>query len=326
MKLISGFIMKFTDGYGDGILTLVGAGVVYQVNDMINNSVTWANIFVSWGMVFIVGYGVVRIALNLLWNILFGRNFHWKVGLLDRLFRKLKPVRAQEIAEATDEEIQEKALQYIRKFKRVRKLKKHGGVKKMSIKNVIQQVNANKWTILGVGSIVATGAMAATGVVSADTLDQVVGLVNGMPIEQASEGLISATAMGATAFLGIKAALGKGIETTDEYKARKEQEAQLKAEEAELKASGKLAAQKAVNKLVVKLHIPEVQAKEIVAVQLKAKQDLEDLKAKQAHDRKVQKLAAKLHISPEQAEKVIKEQELAMAKLDEAKAAIKAVK
>lgn len=314
MKNFIGFIARglggFFDGYGDGLLTLFSAGVLFKISDMMENTIPIANFLVSWGMVIIVGYGVLRITLNLLWNILFGKNFHWKIGILERLVSRLRPVRAQTIAEATDEEIEEKALHYMRRLRKVRIMKKkHGGVRHMGFKDVMHKVNANKWTILGVGSIAGTAVLAATGVINPSAVEDVANIVNGMPVADAAEGLIAAVTLGAGAVLGIKAAIGKGVESTEEFDARKAAEAQEKAEQAQLKASGVLQAQQATQKLVKKLHIPEAKAKEIVAMQLESKQEVIQAQLEAERQKKVQKLAKKLHISEAKAAEIVKEME-----------------
>lgn len=307
MKGIIRFLSNVLDGYGDGIAAILGYGVLVRINDMMNNSVDWANFLVSWGMVFIVGYGVLRITLNLLWNILFAKNFSWKVGILDKLFRYLRPVRAQEIAEATDEEIQEKALQYMRKLGKVRMMKSHGGVKLMGIKEVFKTVKANKWTIAGVGALGVAGLLAATGAIDTAVVEDIVGVVQGtMPIEEAGEGLFTAAGLGVVAALSIKAALGKGVESVEQYEKRIEAERVAKEQLKEAKANGQVVdIQAQAEKLSKKLHIPIEKATEIVkAQQAVLAQEAAELAA-QKKAKKVAALAKKLHISEEQAKQVV---------------------
>jgi hypothetical protein len=258
---------------------------------------------------------------------LFGRNFEWKIGLLDKLFKYLRPVRAQEIAEATEEEIQEKALQYMRRLGKVRILKSHGGVRLMGIKNLLQKVNANKWTILGAGALTAGGVLSGLGLVDPASVKDVADMVvNGLPLEQGAEGIATFVGLGAAGVAVYKSIFGKGIESVEQFQARKAEEAKVKLEQKQLKASGQVQAQKAVTNLVNKLHIPEAQAKEIIAAQVKAKQEVEALKQKQVEDKKVQALAKKLGVTPEKAVEIVKEQKAAAQKLAEAKAALKAAK
>ena len=76
---------------------------------------------IRFGMLIIVWYGVIKIVLNVVWRILFGKPLLWKVGILEVFFGRLKPVYAQRMADITDAEIEEKTERYLESFNKVTK-------------------------------------------------------------------------------------------------------------------------------------------------------------------------------------------------------------
>ena len=83
-------IMSVTSGFSDSFFSVVGIGFFMRAGRSVDQIFSIADIIITWGMAFIVGYGVVRIALNIIWNIFFGRDFEWKLGILEKLFFTFK--------------------------------------------------------------------------------------------------------------------------------------------------------------------------------------------------------------------------------------------
>jgi hypothetical protein len=270
----------------DGISWIAGANWV-------------ADFIIRWGMSIIVGYGVLKILLgNIMWPLIFGKKFEWKIGLLDRFYGFLRPVKAQKMIDESDDEEheQQKTVEYIDTIEKTRQLfngsEQHGGVRRMNFKNILDGILANKWTILGV-----------TGVTAAAFLGQP---LNAGLVEQILNGdLVTVLAVGGqlvAAGLAVNAAVGPGFETVEQAKARELKAAELKKAKA-LNAE-KFAIEGKALKLAKQLGIDLEQAKTVV----KAKE--EKLKADKIAKREakekaiVANLAKVLGVSEEQAKAI----------------------
>lgn len=290
-------LQSFFYDFGDGILSIIGAGIFFQINTMLDTNAIASSI-VNWGMAFIVGYGVIKILLNIIWHLLFGKGFKWKIGILDILFKRLKPVRAQEIVEATDEELEEKASRYVKKILRARE-RKHGGVLFMAMKDVLKNINANKWTLLGVTGATAVTGLAVTGVIDLSTASELLNIAQNVP---STESIVTTAVTAAGIALSVKAALGKGIETTEEYDARKAKEVAAKQVTPESKKAASVA------KLVKKLGISEAQAINVYNEQQKTAAAEEAKKNAAKNEAAAIKLSKKLGISVDAAKKALESQ------------------
>lgn len=83
-------------------------------------NVEFINVLITVGMFIIIWYGVIKIFANVIWKFLFGKQLEWKVGVLEILFRKLKPVYLQKVASMTDEELEETTDTYVQKLHKLR--------------------------------------------------------------------------------------------------------------------------------------------------------------------------------------------------------------
>jgi hypothetical protein len=259
----------------------------------------FADFVIRWGMAAIVGYGVLKILLgNIMWPLLFAKKFEWKIGLLERFYNILRPIRAQKVIDESDDEEheQQKTVEYIDTIEKTRQLfnssEQHGGVRRMNFKNILDGILANKWTILGI-----------TGVTAAAFLGQP---LNAGLVEQILNGdlvtILAVAGQLAAGALAVNAAVGPGFETVEQAKAR-----ELKA--AELKKAKALNAEKFVIegkalKLAKQLGIDLEQAKTVVkAKEEKLKADkLAKLQAKEKAI--VGNLAKVLGVSEEQAKAI----------------------
>lgn len=308
MKLfqkISGLFTSINNGYSDGVISLLSAGVFVQTKSMMNESFGVAVFIVNWGMAFIVGYGVIRITFNLIWNILFGKDFQWKIGILERLFRKLKPIKAQEIAERSDTETDEKTKHYLNKVVKARN-RKRGGMIKMGFKKFVQKVNANKWTIMGVGSVVGLGVLTATGVLDPVAAKELVTGVAGANSATIQNGILTIAAATVTTAIGVRGVVGKGPENVEEYQERKSEEKEAKMARKKAKLDGTLDAERTKAKLMKKFNINEAKAEELVKDQLEAAKKEAELKEKEKQAKQVAKIAKKLGVSEEKAKELLK--------------------
>lgn len=267
----------------------------------------WAEAIISWGTAIIVGYGVLKILLNMLWILFFGKKFEFRIGILELFARKVKPVKLQKWITMTDEELEEKASLYAEKItKKAREKKQHGGALKMGFfKNVWNGVVANKQTILG---IAGAGVGAAIFVANPELAAQAQNFVGGDFANL--EGGLGLAIAAVTAGLTINAAVKQGIETPTEYQLRIEEKKALKAEIKQAKADGTFDLEKTKTKLMKQYGITEAKANEIVAEKLAAlKAEAEAEKAAEK-DAKAAKLAKKLGITKEKALEIVAEQEV----------------
>ena len=283
-ELVVGFAGAFL--LTDGISWIAGAN-------------EWADFIIRWGMATIVGYGVLKILLgNIMWPLLFAKKFEWKIGLLERFYNILRPIKAQKMIDESDDEEheQQKTIEYIDRIEKTRQLfsggEQHGGVQRMNFKNILNGIVANKWTILGIAGV--AGAALLGNPLEANRIAE---LLQGNLVEV----LAVAGQLGA-GFLAVKAAVGPGIETVEQAKARQAKELELKKGKA-LNAE-KLAIEGKALKLAKQLGIDLEQAKAVVkAKEEKAKADKLAINAKK-EEAIVEKLAKALNVGKEQAKAI----------------------
>lgn len=305
-------IVSVTSGFSDSFFSVVGIGFFMRAGRSVDQIFSIADIIITWGMAFIVGYGVVRIALNIIWNIFFGRDFEWKLGILEKLFLRLKPIQVQnkvEEAVIEDKEISVKRMKVIMK-----KRQKGGGVT-MGFKKFMSKLNANKWTILGVGSIVGVTTLGAFGIVDVNSSLDLLGNLNNLgAAENISQGVISTTVIAGAAGVGIKSVLGAGPETVEQYKLRKETKKALKDEAKENKANGTDGIEKTAAKLM-KVGLPKDDAyimarkgaaeqAKLNAAAIKEKESLLEAKNKAKFAKKM----SKLHLPQEEIDRLYNKQ------------------
>ena len=259
----------------------------------------FADFVIRWGMAAIVGYGVLKILLgNIMWPLLFAKKFEWKVGLLERFYSFLRPVRAQKMIDESDDEEheQEKTIEYIDRIEKTRQLfngsEQHGGVQRMNFKNILNGIVANKWTILGIAGV--TGAAVLGQPLNVGTVEAV--LEGDLGVALALAGQIAA------GFFAVKAAVGPGLETVEQAKAREVKALELKKAKA-VNAERFVIETKAL-KLAKQLGIDLEQAKTVVkAKEEKAKAD----KAAEVAGKEkaiIAKLAKALNVTEEQAKAI----------------------
>jgi hypothetical protein len=287
-----------------GLLTelVVGMAGAFLLTDGISwiaGANEWADFIIRWGMATIVGYGVLKILLgNIMWPLLFAKKFEWKVGLLERFYNILRPIKAQKMIDESDDEEheQQKTVEYIDTIEKTRQLfngsEQHGGVRRMNFKNILNGILANKWTILGIAGV--AGAAFLGNPLEAERIGQI---LNGNMVEV----LAVAGQLGA-GFLAVKAAVGPGIETAEQAKAREAKALELK--KAKLANAEKLAVDGKALKLAKQLGIDLEQAKLVVKAKVdaakKAKVEGEAKKEKAV----IAKLAKALGVAEEQAKAI----------------------
>jgi hypothetical protein len=287
-----------------GIVTelMVGMAGAFLLTDGISwiAGANWvADFIIRWGMAIIVGYGVLKILLgNIMWPLLFAKKFEWKVGLLERFYGFLRPVKAQKIIDESDDEEheQQKTIEYIDRIEKTRQLfsgsEQHGGVQRMNFKNILNGIVANKWTILGIAGV--TGAALLGQPLNVGTVDAVLGGDLGVALALAGQ-------IGA-GFLAVKAAIGPGLETVEEAKAREIKALELK--KAKAVNAEKFVIETKALKLAKQLGIDLEQAKTVVkAKEEKAKADKAALVANK-EKAIIVKLAKALNVSEEQAKAI----------------------
>ena len=287
-----GMVTELVVGFAGAFLLTDGISWIAGANE-------WADFIIRWGMAIIVGYGVLKILLgNIMWPLLFAKKFEWKVGLLERFYNILRPVKAQKMIEESDDEEheQEKTIEYIDRIEKTRQLfngsEQHGGVQRMNFKNILNGIVANKWTILGIAGV--TGAAVLGQPLNVGTVEAV--LEGDLGVALALGGQIAA------GFFAVKAAVGPGLETIEEAKAREVKALELKKAKA-VNAERFVIETKAL-KLAKQLGIDLEQAKTVVkAKEEKAKADNAALVA--AKEKAViAKLAKALNVTDEQAKAI----------------------
>lgn len=265
------------------------------------------NGLISMGMFIIIWYGVMKIIINTLWIFLFGKRFDWKIGVLELLLAKLRPVHAQKIIETTEEEVEEKSSRYAKSLKRIRhKLTKDNTRRccKLSfIKNKVGKLKTNLRTNTAISTL---GALVVTagGYVAEINGVQVSSFI-GIPIEALLVGEVFAA--GALIAPGI---MGAGYQTKEQFETMLREKKEKKLAKKEAKAKGvTVAPEVEAAKLSKKLGISQEKAMEIVRERnlVKAKKAEELQKAKDA--KQAIKLAKKLNITTAKAQEIIKSQE-----------------
>jgi hypothetical protein len=287
-----GMVTELVVGFAGAFLLTDGISWIAGANE-------WADFIIRWGMAIIVGYGVLKILLgNIMWPLLFAKKFEWKVGLLERFYNILRPVRAQKMIEESDDEEheQEKTIEYIDRIEKTRQLfngsEQHGGVQRMNFKNILNGIVANKWTILGIAGV--TGAAVLGQPLNVGTVEAV--LEGDLGVALALGGQIAA------GFFAVKAAVGPGLETIEQAKAREVKALELKKAKA-VNAERFVIETKAL-KLAKQLGIDLEQAKTVVkAKEEKAKADNAALLAGK-EKAIIAKLAKALNVSDEQAKAI----------------------
>ena len=287
-----GMITELVVGFAGAFLLTDGISWIAGANE-------WADFIIRWGMAIIVGYGVLKILLgNIMWPLLFAKKFEWKVGLLERFYNILRPVRAQKMIDESDDEEheQEKTIEYIDRIEKTRQLfngsEQHGGVQRMNFKNILNGIVANKWTILGIAGV--TGAAVLGQPLNVGTVEAV--LEGDLGVALALAGQIAA------GFFAVKAAIGPGLETIEQAKAREVKALELKKAKA-VNAERFVIETKAL-KLAKQLGIDLEQAKTVVkAKEEKAKADkAAEVAAKEKAI--IAKLAKALNVTEEQAKAI----------------------
>jgi hypothetical protein len=287
-----GMITELVVGFAGAFLLTDGISWIAGANE-------WADFIIRWGMAIIVGYGVLKILLgNIMWPLLFAKKFEWKVGLLERFYNILRPVKAQKMIDESDDEEHEQqtTIEYIDRIEKTRQLfsgsEQHGGVQRMNFKNILNGIVANKWTILGIAGV--TGAAVLGQPLNVGTVEAV--LEGDMGVALALAGQIAA------GFFAVKAAVGPGLETIEQAKAREGKALELK--KAQAVNAEKLVIETKALKLAKQLGIDLEQAKTVVkAKEDKAKVDkATEVAAKEKAI--IVKLAKALNVTDEQAKAI----------------------
>lgn len=287
-----GMITELVVGFAGAFLLTDGISWIAGANE-------WADFIIRWGMAIIVGYGVLKILLgNIMWPLLFAKKFEWKVGLLERFYNILRPVKAQKMIDESDDEEHEQqtTIEYIDRIEKTRQLfsgsEQHGGVQRMNFKNILNGIVANKWTILGIAGV--TGAAVLGQPLNVATVEAVLEGDTGVALALAGQILAG--------YLAVKAAIGPGLETIEQAKAREGKALELK--KAQAVNAEKLVIETKALKLAKQLGIDLEQAKTVV----KAKEDKAkvDKAAEVAAKEKaiIVKLAKALNVTDEQAKAI----------------------
>jgi hypothetical protein len=162
----------------------------------------------------------------------------------------------------------------------------------MNFKNILNGIVANKWTILGIAGV--TGAAVLGQPLNVGTIDAV--LAGDVGVALALAGQLAA------GFLAVKAAMGPGLETVEQAKARELKVLEVK--KAKAANAEKFVIETKALKLAKQLGIDLEQAKTVVkAKEEKAKAD----KAAEVANKEkaiIIKLAKALNVSEEQAKAI----------------------
>lgn len=287
-----GMITELVVGMAGAFLLTDGISWIAGANE-------FADFIIRWGMATIVGYGVLKILLgNIMWPLLFGKKFEWKVGLLERFYNILRPIKAQKIIDESDDEEheQQKTVEYIDRIEKTRQLfngsEQHGGVRRMNFKNILNGIVANKWTILGIAGV--AGAAVLGNPLQPEVIE---GILQGNLVQ-----ILAVAGQVGAGFLAVKAAVGPGLETVEQAKARQAKELEIKKGKAA--NAEKLVIESKALKLAKQLGIDLEQAKAVVkAKEEKAKAD--KLAANALKEKAiVLKLAKALNVPEEQAKAI----------------------
>lgn len=227
------------------------------------------------------------------------------------LFKKLRPVYVQRVADMTDEELEETTDIYVNKLHKLRQKlfnNKQGGVARMEklkgiAKIALKKVWANKKTNAAVGTI---GAMAITGI--AYLAHARLGF---NPLGLTQHDFVKLLTVEAVTAVGlvIPGVLGAGYQNVNEFEKMVAAKKRAKLALKQAKIEGKvITPAKEAEKLAKKLGIAIEAALPIVQEQARAKQAAVVKKQQVAEKVIVEKLAKKLHISEAQAQIIRAEQ------------------
>lgn len=210
----------------------------------------------------------------------------------------------QRIVDSDDKEFDEKVEQKLRKISRFsrtfRKQKEDRRCSELGrFKSALEKLNANKYSILGTAT-----ALGAVGVGAYEVL--------GLSEEAvASMGVIDALTAGGfigAAGLTIKGIVGKGFESTDEYKARKAEEAKKKADAKAGKQFDSEEAIKAEAKIIAKKHeVDEDKAMELAKHKVEKRKQEAKRAAALERGKQAEKFAKKEGVSVDRAKTFIAE-------------------
>jgi len=248
IKTITEFIKKLFGSVGSGLgdfKEIVAGLVMLQLTDIsIFGADGLLNSIISIGMAILVSYGVMKLVVNIIWLLLFGKKFEWKIGLLEIFYKHLRVNRIVRMGDVNDleEVIQAEQVVEIIKNSREKIRQESGRWKKMMNKLSLffKNFSRNKKTnsaLIGVGAIFLTAIdylLMRFGI----TNESIVGLISGNPDIFAELIAAEVVALSAVLSMGIK---GKGFESEEEAQVRTEAKVSLKE-----KAKADLAAAKAV--------------------------------------------------------------------------------
>ena len=194
-----------------------------------NTEFEWIPLLTNIGLFIIVFYGVGKILIELMFEIIFGYKPKIRRGLLDLLAEYLKPVRVLKNVESIggDPKVSPEIIAATpQKVKKVRK----------TMKNFIDSVK--KWfvrnpkTFFGIMSLVLFAAHAiSVQFFGFNAFDEVIEKLRemGMPISNTVGDAVYIVLMAALGYLGISGEIGGGLETQEEYEVRKQEEEQADA-------------------------------------------------------------------------------------------------
>lgn len=231
IKTIKSLFTKFTDSAGTGVFNIgeILAGLfmfnattsaqVFGQDGMLNNITTV-------GMAFLVSYGVMKLLLNIIWNLLFGKPLEIKVGIVDKLFQHLKVNKAINYA-TEDSDAEEQAEQIVEVIKKSQSefRQKSGRWARMKekIKVFFQGLLRNKQTHAATIVILGAALAAVIGIIT-----QFQSNPNIMVFMSDYQNVIMAVGALAAPFVA-KVAHGVGIEDADQVEIRKAAAAAIKA-------------------------------------------------------------------------------------------------
>lgn len=220
------------------------------------------------------------------------------------LFKKLRPIYVQRVADMTDKELEETTDHYVKKLHKWREKlfnNKQGGVARMEkLKGVAKLVFKKLWANKKTNAAVATvGAMAITGV--AFFAHARWGF---NPLGLSSHDFAKLLTIEAVSAIGliVPGVLGAGYQTVEQFDKMSAAKKRVKAAKKQAKIEGKvITPAKEAEKLAKKLGIAIEAALPIVQQQVQAKQAAVAKKQQVVEQLAVKKLAKKLGISEQQA-------------------------
>ena len=209
-----------------------------------NTDFEWIPLLTNIGLFIIVFYGVGKILIELMFEIIFGYKPKIRRGLLDLLAEYVKPIRVLKNVESIGGEksavkIPENIAAAPQKVKKVRK----------TMKNLVNSIKSwfvrNPKTFFGIFSLVLFAAHAiSVQFFEFNAFTEVIEKLRdiGIPISNTVGDAVYVIVLAALGYLGISGEIGGGLETQEEYEARKEEE---NAEAAARETAKKLAEREA---------------------------------------------------------------------------------